>query len=144
MSALVRRLACLVALIVLALAATPARQPVRATNPCDSITGDPHPPAPQPEPLISGAILDDSTSTGVSGATVKLYRCQGSVAIYVTQTTSSSSGAYGFGGLTQNWYYVEAALTGPLAGKSPASGTSNPSDLIEVGQGVSGLTMAFE
>jgi len=62
----------------------------------------------------------------------------------VTQTTTPSSGAYSFGNLSQNWYYVEGALTGPLAGKTPASGTSNPTSLIEVGSGVVGLSLAFE
>lgn len=137
-----RRTVCFSALIAFALVAAPS-SPARATSPCDSITGDPHPPAPSPEPLISGAILD-AVNAGVSGATVKLYRCQGTSAVYVTQTTSTSTGAYSFGSLSQNWYYVEVALTGPLAGKSPTSGTNNPSSLIEVGEGVLGLSLAFE
>lgn len=143
MSSLLRRSACIAALIALSFVAA-SNGPALATSPCDSILGDPHPPIGSPEPLIGGSILDASTSTGVSGATVKLYRCQGTSADYVTQTTSNSTGAYSFGSLSQNWYYVEVALTGPLAGKSPASGTSNPSSLIDVGPGASGLNLAFE
>lgn len=142
MSSLLRRTVCSAALVALSFVAVPT-SPALATSPCDSVTGDPHPPVPSPEPLISGAILD-GVSVGVSGATVKLYRCQGTSAVYVTQTTSTSTGAYSFGSLSENWYYVEVALTGPLTGKSPASGTSNPSSLIEVGEGILGLSLAFE
>ncbi len=142
MSPLLRRTVCSAALVALAFVAVPST-PAIATSPCDSVTGDPHPPAPSPEPLISGTIQDD-VNAGVSGATVKLYRCQGTSAVYVTQTTSTSTGTYNFGSLIQNWYYVEVSLTGPLAGKSPASGTSNPSSLIEVGEGILGLSFAFE
>jgi len=141
-SSLFRRSAVFAALVALALVAA-SNGPALASSPCDTITGEPRPPAPSPEPLISGTILD-TVNAGVSGATVKLYRCQGTSAVYVNQTTSASTGAYSFGSLSQNWYYVEVALTGPLAGKSPASGTSNPSSLIEVWQGVAGLNLAFE
>lgn len=142
MSSLLRRTVCSAALVALAFVAVPSA-PAAATSPCDSVTGTPRPPIGSPEPLISGTILDD-VNAGVSGATVNLYRCQGTSAVYVTQTTSTSTGAYSFGSLIQNWYYVEVALTGPLAGKSPSSGTSNPSSLIEVGEGILGLSFAFE
>lgn len=142
MSSLLRRTVCFAVLAAFMLSASPT-SPARATSPCDSVTGDPHPPAPSPEPLISGTILD-AVNTGVSGATVKLYRCQGTSAVYVTQTTSASTGVYSFGSLSQNWYYVEVALTGPLAGKSPRAGTSNPTSLIEVGEGILALNLAFE
>lgn len=143
MSVLLRRVALCLLFSTLILFSLPTARSF-ATGPCDSVTGDPHPPTLPPEPLISGAILDAASYTGVSGVTVQLYRCQGQSAVYVAQTTTPSSGAYSFGNLSQNWYFVEVALTGPLAGKSPASGTSNPTSLIEVGSGVLGLSLAFE
>lgn len=143
MSSLLRWAACCLAILALVVVAVPSL-PTYATTPCDSITNEPRPPAPSPEPAISGTILDAASSTGVSGATVNLYRCSGTSAVYVTQTTSNSNGAYSFASLSQNWYFVEVSLTGPLAGKSPASGTMNPSSLIEVWQGVVGLDLAFE
>lgn len=136
------RLACFVALAGLGLVAIP-RGSTHATSPCDFILGDPRPPLPQPEPLISGTIVD-SVNAAVSGATVKLYRCEGTSAEYVAQTTTGSMGTYSFGSLSENWYFVEVALTGPLSGKSPVSGTVNPSSLIEVGEGATGLNFAFE
>lgn len=143
MTSYVRRLACCAALVTLTLVGTPSRSAL-ASSPCDSVAGNPRPPSGPPEPLISGTILYDGTNTGVSGATVNLYRCQGTSSVYVAQTTSASTGAYVFGSLSQNWYYVEALLTGPLSGMTPASGTSNPTNLIEVWQGVSGLNLSFE
>lgn len=132
---------CLLALFVVA-AEIPV--PAAATNPCDLVSASPRPPVGPPEPAIAGSILDAATSTGVSGATVKLYRCQSTSAAYVTETTTTSTGAYSFGSLSQNWYFVEASLAGPLTGKSPASGTSNPSAPIEVWAGISGLNLSFE
>jgi hypothetical protein len=82
--------------------------------------------------------------TPVSGATVNLYRCQGSTPLYVTQVTTDVNGTYLFGSLSQNWYYVVVSLTGPLSGKVPSSGTNNPTNLIEVGGGATGVDLAFE
>ncbi|MEP7216371.1 MAG: carboxypeptidase regulatory-like domain-containing protein [Anaerolineaceae bacterium] len=144
MSALVRRTSIFLILAALASLAPVTGPAVLATSPCDSVTGDPHPPSLPPIPLISGSILDATTNTGVSGATVNLYRCQGTTAVYVTQLTTNSNGEYSFGSLSQNWYYVVASLTGPLSGKSPATGTINPSSLIGVGTGAQGLSLAFE
>jgi len=113
-------------------------------TPCDSITGDPNPPIGSPEPDITGHILD-SESVGISGATVRLYVCDGSTPSLVTSTTTTSGGVYGFLDLSgPAWYYVQAVITGPLAGMTPAGGTSNPTGLIEVGKGATGVDLTFE
>ena len=112
-----------------------------AVNPCAAASGDPAPPIGEPE--IAGQINLDSSA--VENATVTLYRCDGSTAVSVATDSTDASGSYLFTGLTgSKWYYVEVSLAGPLAGKSPAAGTSNPSDLIEVGAGATGVDFDFE
>ncbi len=118
---------------------------VRATSPCDSITGDPNPPIGSPEPDIIGHILASGTNVGISGATVRLYVCDGSTPSLVASTTTTSGGLYGFPDLSgPAWYFVQAVITGPLAGKTPSQGTSNPTDLIDVGPGATGVDLTFE
>lgn len=130
----------------LASAAThPPNSPVQASGPCDAITGDPNPPIGSPEPDIVGHILASGTNVGISGATVRLYRCDGSTPSLVASTTTTTGGVYGFldlGG--PDWYYVQAVITGPLTGKTPAAGSSNPTSLIDVGPGATGVDLTFE
>lgn len=123
----------------------PVLTPVHAdSTPCDSITGDPNPPIGSPEPDIMGHILA-SNSVGISGATVRLYVCDGSTPSLVASTTTTSGGVYGFPDLDgPAWYFVQAVITGPLAGKTPSEGTSNPTDLIDVGTGATGVDLTFE
>lgn len=114
------------------------------STPCDTITGDPNPPIGSPEPDIMGHILA-ANSVGISGATVRLYVCDGSTPSLVASTTTTSGGVYGFPDLDgPAWYFVQAVITGPLAGKTPSAGTSNPTDLIDVGAGATGVDLTFE
>jgi len=124
----------------------PALLPVHAdSTPCDSITGDPNPPIGSPEPDIGGHILSSGTNIGISGATVRLYVCDGSTPSLVASTTTGTGGVYGFLDLSgPAWYFVQAVISGPLAGKSPSVGTSNPTDLIDVGAGATGVDLTFE
>lgn len=117
-----------------------------ATGPCDNASlDDPNPPVGEPEPLIAGTVIDANTSTGVWGATVRLYRCNGATPAQVTSMSTDSSGNFSFPGLTgPKWYFVAVDLSGPLAGMQPAGGTANPTDLIDVGPGDGGLMLAFE
>ena len=46
--------------------------------------------------------------------------------------------------LSEAFYYVEAALTGPLTGKVPAEGTTNPSVANAVGPGNRSLDFSFQ
>lgn len=119
---------------------------VAATGPCDNASlDDPNPPVGEPEPLIAGTVIDASTSTGVWGATVRLYRCNGTTPAQVTSMSTDSYGNFSFPGLTgPKWYYIAVDLSGPLAGMQPASGTANPTSLIDVGAGASGVTLSFE
>ena len=117
---------------------------VSASTPCDNITGNPHPPIGKPEP-VGGTVVNGDTNAAIAGATVILYRCDGSTATQVSTTTSSTLGTFSFDNLsTPYWYYVQFSLTGPLAGMSPAAGTSNPSELVEVGEGDESLWFEFE
>ena len=132
----------LVLSLLLATSATPL--PVAATNPCSTVSGPPPSLPGEPVPTIGGTITLDST-TVVSGATIDLYRCDGTTAVSAGSDTTDSNGDYLFDSLTEDkWYYVEASLTGPLAGKSPATGTDNPSSLIGVGEGDPNVDMDFE
>ena len=117
---------------------------VRATSsPCDAVQGDPNPPSGPELPAIGGTIL--SSSAGVSGATVRLYRCDSLNATLVATQTTGSGGTFSFSSLTgPKWYYIAVDESGPLAGKTPASGTNNPTDAIEVGAGDTGLSLNFE
>lgn len=130
-------------LSTLVVSATPPR--VFATSPCVPIQYDPDPPGGEEEPTIGGSILNAATPGGISGVTVKLYQCSGGAGVYQTSTTTDAQGAYEFTGLAdEHWYYVEAALTGPLAGMTPASGTSNPTAAIGLGNNVSGVNLSFQ
>lgn len=124
----------------------PAFRPVHAdSTPCDSITGDPNPPIGSPEPDIVGHILASGTNVGISGATVRLYVCDGSTPSLVASTTTTTGGVYGFLDLSgPAWYYVQAVITGPLTGKSPTGVTNNPTSLIDVGPGATGVDFTFE
>ena len=136
----------LLPLLVLSLLLAPYQTtlPVEASNPCSSVSGNP-PPAPgEPEPTIGGIITTDGTND-VSGATITLYRCDGTTAVSVGTDTTDSNGEYLFDGLTdERWHYVEASLTGPLSGKSPSAGTDNPSLLVSVGEGDPNVDLDFE
>ena len=117
----------------------------RASGPCDAISGEPRPPISSPTPLIAGSVIDASVSAAVSGATVKVYRCEGGAASLAGSTTTDGAGAFGFASLGgPDWYYVEVSLSGPLSGMQPASGTANPSAPIDIGPGETGLVFGFE
>jgi hypothetical protein len=136
---------CALSAFLLALCvASPAARFAHADNPCSQASGDPGDPAPPPEPDIAGIVDDVGESAPVAGATMQLYRCYQGEGTYVTSVATSSSGYFAFWDLTEAFYYVQAALTGPLAGKSPAAGTVNPSDAVPVGDGDRDLDFSFE
>lgn len=119
--------------------------PVYATGtPCDNITGDPNPPIGIPEPYISGSVVNASTSAGISGLPVKLYRCDNSTATLVATQTTGSPGSFSFTDLDYPyWYYVQVD-TSNAPGLDPVSPTVNPTSLIEVGNGIAALTFTFD
>jgi len=129
----------------LALAAGLAHpDPSRATdNPCLAAEGDPDPPIGQPQPEMKGSVRDHAA--GVEGAIVHLFRCNGATAAQVATTATDVNGQYAFTNLTPGrWYYVEVQMSGPLAGKSLASGTQNPTALIGIGNSATGVDFALE
>jgi hypothetical protein len=116
---------------------------VAGGNHCDGT--DPGPPISNPRPHVTGAVTDGNNDEAIEGATMKLYRCSSGSAVFVESDTTDSDGAYFFEDLTPGYYYyVEAIMTGPLTGMQPASGTSNPSELVGLGDSVSDLDFTFE
>ena len=109
-------------------------------DPCASASGDPGPPVGEPEPFISGTVVDASNSSGLAGLTVKLYRCVSGSGSQVASQTTSSSGAFAFTGLSYPYWYYVLVDTADL----PASPTLNPTAPIAVGDGQAGLVLAFQ
>lgn len=134
-------IAVLLALLQLSQSISPAY----ASDPCDTISADPRPPTGPTDPLIGGTVVDLDSAAGVSGATVTVYVCDDSTPSLAGTTTTDNSGEFTFASLGgPDWYYVEVSLTGPLSGMQPASGTPNPSDLIDIGPGDESLYFEFE
>jgi hypothetical protein len=124
-----------------------ARMPIHtyATGgPCSAVTGDPAPPQVDPEPLIAGLVSNAGTSAAIAGATMRLYRCSSGSGVLDATTTTNSTGEYQFADLTRAYYYVEAVMTGPLAGLTAAQGYPNPSDVIAVGAGDTAVDFRFQ
>jgi hypothetical protein len=118
--------------------------PASADGPCDAVINDPTPPIGGGEPDIVGTITDDNTHSGISGATVQLFRCLGGIGVQVGNATSGSSGGYAFDDLyAPAWYYVQVPLTGPLSGMSPSGGTLNPSAPVDLADGAV-IDLSFE
>lgn len=146
----VDRLLRLVVLAAFILAATSTLEyrvgPALASGtPCDNVTGNPGPPVDPPEPEVSGTVVDSGSSDPIEGASIKLYACFGTTAVAVDTQTTDSSGQYVFTELsTLRWYYVEASMTGPLAGMTPSSGTSNPSALLAISDDPTVANLSFE
>ena len=109
-------------------------------DPCASASGDPGPPSGEPEPFISGTVVDASNSSGLAGLTVKLYRCVSGSGTQVASQTTSSSGAFAFTGLSYPYWYYVLVDTADL----PASPTLNPTAPIAVGDGQAGMVLAFQ
>jgi hypothetical protein len=138
-------LAVTVGLVAGAGALSGPRLALGTSGPCEEVTEDPDPPTSDPEPLIAGTIADAQTATGISGATVRLYRCDGTTATQVYSNTTASGGHFHFFDLTgPKWYYVAVDQSGPLEGMAPANTTTNPTSLIAVGPGDSDLLLEFE
>jgi len=114
-------------------------------NPCEAVGFIPDPPIKDPDPEIAGAITDAGTGSPISGVTMKLYRCIGNTALQVATSTTDVAGHYVFSSLpSERWYYVEAVASGPLAGRSPAPDTSNPSAAIGIGESATGVDFGFQ
>ena len=109
-------------------------------DPCAAASGDPGPPSGEPEPFISGTVIDAASSAGLSGLTVKLYRCVAGSGTQVASQTTGSGGAFAFTGLSDPyWYYVEV-----MTANLPASPTLNPTAPIAVGDGQAGMVLSFQ
>jgi len=128
------------------LAGPQAVSPVGATtNPCEAVPSGPPDPIEDPEPTVGGVLVNATTQARISGATVHLYQCDeaGNASLFDTET-SMANGFYSFADLERAYYYVEVAMTGPLAGMEPAAGTQNPSHLVAVGLGDPNVDFDFE
>ena len=138
-----RSLVLTVTLACLMIAVCPT--PVGADpDPCSGVTGGP--PINDPGPTIAGTVTENVNSNPpIKGATMELFKCVSQVSVSQGTDTTDSNGDYGFHDLDEgNYFYVEAQMTGPLEGMSPAAGTSNPSDIVGLGPSVYDLDFEFE
>ena len=114
--------------------------------PCNGITVKP--PRTDPEPVVGGEVTDaGSDNSPIENAVMRLYMCNLATPTptLVATTETDNEGLYSFPDLTpENWYYVEAVMSGPLASMTPASGTENPSIAVGLGDSVTDLDFAFE
>lgn len=127
----------------LVLAGSPASEPGAAMasgDPCAAASGDPGPPSGEPEPFISGTVIDAGSSAGLPGLTVKLYRCVSGSGTQVASQTTGSGGAFAFTGLSYPYWYYVLVDTADL----PASPTLNPTAPIAVGDGQAGMVLSFQ
>ena len=137
--------ALLASLVLVGLSSSEPLPAWAAWTPCDDVVVVASPPHRPPEPEIAGQVDDADNATGVSGATVKLYRCDAGGPTLVDTETTNSNGAFDFGDQTgPDWYYVEVLKTGPLSGMDEVSGTVNPSAPIDVGPGDGAMLFEFE
>ena len=136
-------LAALVALLSLLVVGAVAPIPAAASGPCAAVNGKPAPPVPPADPEWEGAVLDTSTNTGVSGATVRIFVCSAGSGTEVDGTTTDSNGDYSFSVSGGAYYYVAADMTGPLSGMSVSSGYDNPTDALGLGDSVN-VDLGFE
>ena len=116
------------------------------TSPCDAIVNAPIPPTTPPEPYWDGTVSNATTSSGISGATIRLFKCNGTNSpSEVDSTTTDSNGDYRFEGFAPgSYYFAQADMTGPLFGMTVASGSENPTEALPVGPSRSGVDMVFE
>jgi hypothetical protein len=140
------RRASVLALSLVLIAVTPTPIPAQATdNPCSGISRNPaSKPRDEPAPTIGGTVMNVSRSEPISGATMNLYKCVLGSGSLVDSTSTDAYGDYEFGSLVWAYYYVEASLTGPLYGMTPASGYANPTAVIGVGDGDPNVDLAFQ
>ena len=137
--------ALLTALGILAVAGTivhGATPRTMASSPCQSIMGDP--PISDPIELVAGRIIDAGNgNVGIPGATVAAFRCSSGSGVSQGTTQTESDGSYSFTLSGGHYYYVQALLTGPLAGMTPF-GTVNPSAAMALGDSVDDVDLAFQ
>jgi len=146
----VDRLLRLAVLILLGLGAMAASvnmvdPAIASGNPCEYVTGDPDPPIGPPEIEVGGVVIDSGSNNPIEDATIKLYTCAGTTSMQVDSQLTDSSGRYAFTDVSvEQWYYVEAVMTGPLSGMTPSSGTDNPSVLVAISDSPTVVNFAFE
>jgi hypothetical protein len=130
------------AVLVMASAPPPA---AFAAGPCDAVASAPDPEPPPIDPYIKGTIYSSAATTGLPGATVRLFQCDGRVATEVGSTTTNDTGVYAFTDMASAaYFFVEVEMTGPLAGMSVVAGSANPTAAEAIGGSVSGLDVWFE
>jgi hypothetical protein len=123
----------------------PVPQVFASGSPCDAVINAPNPPSVPAEPTFGGTITDAADDSGISGVSLKLYKCTASAATLFSSIQTDSSGDYLFTHLDAGYYYyLEAELTGSLSGMSAATGTLNPTDAIGLSPSASDVDLSFE
>ena len=101
-------------------------------DPCAATLGLPAPPGDRPSPTAVGTV-SDAQNSAITGATMKLFRCQGTQSVPLGLTLTDSAGEYRFENISHAgaYFYIAASMTGPLAGTTSNSGYSIVSDLYD-------------
>ncbi|MCB0215063.1 MAG: carboxypeptidase regulatory-like domain-containing protein [Caldilineae bacterium] len=115
------------------------------SDPCAAVAGLPAPPGGHPRPTIGGRVTDATLGLGIEGVSVELHRCSGTRSVPLANTKTASDGVYAFEGLASGvYYFIAVPLSGPLTGMTPANGVAALSELLGLGESISGLDFAFE
>ncbi|MCZ7543495.1 MAG: hypothetical protein M5R40_08135 [Anaerolineae bacterium] len=103
---------------------------------------------------ISGQVLNNSTSTGIDGVTVEMWRdltgdgpSADDIQIATTATAGGGNYSFTFGGPDDNYYVSvdETTLPTPPGGWTIAAGDTNPAALaLTVGQTATGVDFAYD
>jgi hypothetical protein len=141
----VRRFVLIALLLSVALIASEPLPTLANPDPCGDVINAPEPPIDEQSPCVAGEVVDAGTQAGISGATMKVYQCDEGTASHIETVYTGQSGDYTSSALTPGYYYyVEAVITGPLSGMTPAAGTENPSDAVGLGESVTDVDFEFE
>jgi hypothetical protein len=141
----VRRFVLIALLLSVVLVASEPLPALAIPDPCGDVQDEPDPPLQPPSPLVAGTVVDADSQSGISGATMKVFQCSEGEATYVETVYTGQNGAYSSSTLSPGYfYYVEAVLTGPLAGMNTSGGTENPSDAVGLGASVTDVDFEFD
>jgi hypothetical protein len=99
-------------------------------DPCAATLGLPTPPGDRPSPTAVGTVRNAQNSA-IAGATMKLFRCQGTQSTPLGLALTDSAGEYRFENINHAGAYFYIAMTGPMAGTPLNSGYSIVSDLYD-------------
>lgn len=120
-------------LLLLVAGANPVAPVAANVDPCNSAEFLPEPPGGRPKPTAIGSVVEGANADPVSGATLNVYRCEGSQSVWLASSLTDAAGEYQFVDIDHgdDYFYIAAEMSGPLSGKSPSEGSSASSALFD-------------